>query len=516
MAARLAEIGEVLLLESGPKNHAWDFRIHMPAALSEVLTTTTYNYGFYTEPESHLNQRRLYCPRGRVLGGSSSINGMIFVRGHAEDFNRWESRYGCTGWGYQDVLPFFKRSEDRPGGDPRYRGSSGPLRVQSSDVSGELNQAWLAAGESLGFMKTADFNGASQEGFGPFDASIWSGRRQSAAVAYLGSRPPATMTIETGVTVKDLIFEGDRCTGVRWQEGRRRQPNAASARRETIVCSGAIGSPQLLLRSGIGPEAELQRLGVPIVQANDHVGEHLQDHLEIYVQAGIKKPVSIYPATRGIGKLATGLDWYLRKKGAGATNHFHSGAFLRSGFDEGYPDLQFHFLPIAMNYDGSEQVNHHGMQAHVGPMKPTSRGRVRLLSTDPFADPSIQFNYLSTEQDWAVMRAGLNLAETILEQTSFKQLGAWLLQKHSSDEARDQWVRERAESAYHPCGTCRMGAPNESVVGLSGEVHGLRDLRVVDASIMPEITNGNLNAVVIMMAEKIANAMKQTAARSAV
>ena len=507
MASRLAEQHEVLLLEAGPKHHAWDFRVHMPAALSEVLTSTAYNYGFHTESEAELGNRRLYCPRGRVLGGSSSINGMIFVRGNPSDFDRWETRYGCTGWGYQSVLPHFKRSEDRPGGDPLFRGLGGPQRVQSSDVSGELNQAWLAAGSALGFPSTEDFNGAEQEGFGPFDASIADGRRQSTAVTYLDGRSSPGLTVQTGVTVNRLEFVGDQCVGVSWVNRKGGRPIQSNARKETVLCAGAIGTPQVLIRSGIGPEQELKRLAIPPVWTNDDIGEHLQDHLEIYVQAGIKKPVSIYPSTRGLGKLRAGVEWYLLKSGAGATNHFHAGAFLRSGLDAGYPDLQFHFLPIAMNYDGSQQVNHHGVQAHVGPMKPLSRGRVSIQSSDPFSSPQIQFNYLSAEEDWAVMRRGIRLAEALLGEQSFQSMGAWPLKRFGSDAELDEWIRLQAESAYHPCGTCRMGKEGEAPVSPEGEVWGVRNLRVVDASLMPEITNGNLNAVVIMMAEKIAAQM---------
>ena len=510
MATRLAKNHRVLLLEAGRANPSWDFRVHMPAALSEVLKGTWYNWAYNSLPEPYMNDRVMYCPRGKVLGGSSSINGMIFVRGNPQDFNRWSEVYGATGWSYSDVLPFFKMSETKQGGDPQFRGDSGPVQITNGETDSPLCQAWLGAGQELGFDLTDDFNGARQEGFGPFDRSIAHGRRQSTAVAYLSDHAAAPdapgLTVMTKTQVQKVDLESGRVKGVTVLLGGRLI--SVEAEREVICAAGAINSPQLLMLSGIGPEAELKKHDIVCHVASEEVGQNLQDHLEVYVQADCQRPVSLYPVTRGLGKLLVGARWYFFNQGPGATNHFHTGAFLRSGYDPGYPDLQFHFLPVAMDYDGKDQHKGHGFQAHVGPMKPTSRGQVTLRDANPMQAPNIQFNYNATEQDQRVMRQGIDLARELIASRSFNGLAGKELKPGVGN--LEDFIRERGESAYHPSGTCRMGADSRAVTDLDGRVKGVRGLRVVDASLMPEITNGNLNAVVIMMAEKIAAGMTQS------
>ncbi len=507
MATRLAKHHRVLLLEAGRADASWDFRVHMPAALSEVLKGTWYNWAYSTLPEPYLNDRVMYCPRGKVLGGSSSINGMIFVRGNPQDFNRWSDIYGAKGCSYSDVLPFFKVSETKDGGDPQFRGDSGPVQITNGDMDSPLCQAWLGAGADLGFDLTDDFNGARQEGFGPFDRSVAHGRRQSTAVAYLRDHALAPdapgLTVVTKAQVQKLNLASNRVEGVTVVVGGRQVSFEAS--REVICSAGAINSPQLLMLSGIGPEAQLKAHNIACRVASEEIGQNLQDHLEVYVQADCQKPVSLYPATRGLRKLVVGANWYFFKQGPGATNHFHTGAFLRSGFDHGYPDLQFHFLPVAMDYDGKDQHRGHGFQVHVGPMKPTSRGQVTLKDANPVHAPNIEFNYNATDQDQRVMRQGIDLARELIASQSFSGLTGKELKPGAGD--LDAFVRNRGESAYHPSGTCRMGSDPGAVTDLEGRVNGVEGLRVVDASLMPEITNGNLNAVVIMMAEKISAGM---------
>ena len=509
LANRLSENHNVLLLEAGGRDWPFDFRLHMPAALSEVLASSRYNWHYWTSPEPGLDHRSLFCPRGRVLGGSSSINGMIFVRGHPEDFNRWAAMPGLSSWTYEQCLPYFKQSETALFGDSLYRGFSGPLKISRGNLDSPLAQAWLQAGQEAGFPLTPDFNGASQEGVGPFDRTISDGSRQSTARAYLHpvlSREQ--LTVRTSVLVSRLISRAGRVTGVELQAGGRLTRLHAS--KEVILCAGAINSPQLLMLSGIGDADELAKLGIQPVLNLPGVGRNLQDHLEVYVQYACQQPVSVYPATRWHTKPLVGLKWLLTRSGAGATNHFESGAFLRSGQAPGYPDLQFHFLPVAMDYDGKQAYRGHGFQVHVGPMKPTSRGSVTLRSGDPRDAPLLQFNYHSTEADRQVMRDGIRLVQEIVSRPAFSGLRGEMLRPLpgcSSDADLDAFVRAHGESAYHPSGTCRMGTDDQAVVDQQGRVHGLSGLRVVDASIMPEVTNGNLNAPVIMMAEKIAAGM---------
>jgi choline dehydrogenase len=509
MANRLAEHHSVLLLEAGTQAWRWDFRLHMPAALSEVLATDRYNWFYHSEPEPHLNQRRMYCPRGKVLGGSSAINGMIFVRGHRLDYQRWAENAGLAGWSYQDCLPFFKKSETVAGQDLDYRGDSGPLNITRGDVSNPLYQAWLTAGVEMGQNRTDDFNGVQQEGFGLFDRTIFKGMRQSTAVAYLRSAKISSQECQAGLTimtrsvVQEILFDQDQAVGVKIK--RQGELVQARARKEVLLCGGAINSPQLLMLSGIGQADELRSQSIDCRVELPGVGKNLQDHLEVYVQYSLKKPVSLYPVSKWYRKPWVGLQWYLNQSGPAASNHFHTGAFLRSGLDQGYPDLQFHFLPIAMDYDGKNQFQGHGLQVHVGPMKPTSRGSVSLRSDNPQDSPYIRFNYHATEQDREVMYRGIRQARDIMAQPAFAPYVDREIRPGPGLDNLDAFVREFAESAYHPSGSCRMGDDAMAVVDASGRVRGVSGLRVVDASIMPEITNGNLNAVVIMMAEKISH-----------
>ena len=505
LANRLSETSSVALLEAGPPNYSWDFRIHMPAALSEVLTSGHYNWNYETEPEPYLDGRRLYCPRGKVLGGSSSINGMIFVRGNPADYNRWADLHGLEEWSYDQCLEAFRKSETVHFDDSQFRGGLGPLQVGRGELINPLFQAWLDSAVEAGFPLTDDFNGASQEGAGPFDQSVYKGRRQSSAQAYL---KPITgrsnLTVFTHTQVERINFVGKRATGVQCQRGGKTL--SITAGKEVILSGGAINTPQLLMLSGIGDARHLADHGIACLVDSPDVGRNLQDHLEIYIQYSCKQPVSIYHSTRWYRKWLVGLQWYLSKTGDGATNHFEAGAFLRSGDDVDFPDLQFHFLPIAMDYDGKNQYRGHGFQAHVGPMKPESRGSVTLRSGDPMDSPVVRFNYNESPRDREVMRRGIRIARHIIEQPAFEPYRGVELRPGSTadnDEDLDSFVRQYSESAYHPSCTCRMGVDEHAVVDQQGQVNGVSGLRVVDASIMPEITNGNLNAVVIMMAEKI-------------
>jgi len=508
LAARLSEDGRssVLVLEYGGSDRS--LFIQMPAALSIPMNMKAYNWGYVSEPEPFLDGRRIACPRGKVLGGSSSINGLVYVRGHPLDFERWEEE-GAKGWGYRHVLPYFRRAESFAGGADAWRGGEGPLATAHGAKRNPLYHAFIEAGREAGYGVSPDLNGERQEGFGALDMTVRDGVRASAANAYL--RPAMkrhNLKVVTNALATRIAFEGRRAAGVHYRRGGR--DFKAAARREVILCGGPINSPQLLKLSGVGPAAELGALGIGVIADRPGVGENLQDHLEFYFQFASKEPITLYRHTGLFARAMVGLQWIVQGKGLGASNHFEAGGFIRSRAGVRYPDIQFHFLPLAVAYDGSTLAREHGFQAHVGPMRSKSRGWVRLKSPDPAAAPAIQFNYMSHPDDWIEARACLRLTREIFAQKAFDPYRGREISPGAdcvSDMAIDAFVRAKAESAYHPCGTCKMRAPSDllAVVDPETRVIGVEGLRVVDSSIMPSITNGNLNAPTIMLAEKAAD-----------
>ncbi len=496
----------MLVLEAGGQDRS--IMIHMPAAFSYPLGNDRYNWAYDCEPDPHMNNRRMYCPRGRVIGGSSSINGMVYIRGNARDYDGWQSS-GAEGWAYRDVLPYFRKAETRLKGGDEYRGDSGPLKVTTGACENPLFKAFIEAGEQAGYPYTDDMNGFQQEGLGPMDMTTYEGKRCSVAKAYLRpalSRP--NLELWLGTLVTRIRIDGNKAVGIECvRNGSVENVDAG----EVILCGGAINSPQLLNLSGVGDGSRLHDLGIDVKAELPGVGRNLQDHLEIYIQHGCTQPISIYPATKPLTKLKVGLQWLTTKKGWGASNQFESGGFIRSRAGVEYPDLQYHFLPIAINYDGRSPAGGHGFQAHTGPMRPSSRGSVELRSADPKDPPRILFNYTSTEHDRQVMRDGIRHTREIFAQSAFDDLRGPELAPGpdaESDEALDEFVRQKGESAYHPSCTCKMGTDEMSVVDAGARLHGIEGLRVVDASIMPNIVNGNLNATVIMLAEKLADAIR--------
>ncbi len=498
----------VLLLEAGPKDRS--IYIHMPSAFAYPLANDKFNWYYESEPEPYMNNRRMYCPRGRVIGGSSSINGMVYIRGHARDYDRW-AQSGLTGWSYADVLPYFRKAETREKGGDAYRGDSGPLHVSTAKMDNPLYQAFIQAGVQAGYPFTEDMNGYQQEGFGVMDMTVRKGRRWSAAKAYLYpvmNRP--NLTVELGALTTRILFEGRRAVGIEYARGG--QTVQARADREVILSGGAINSPQLLMLSGIGNADELRKLDIPVIANRPGVGENLQDHLEIYVQYECTQPISLYPALKPWNQLKIGFDWLFFGKGIGASNLFESGGFIRSHAGIEHPNLQYHFLAIAISYDARKKPDRHGFQAHVGPMRPTSTGYVKLASNDPRAHPRIRFNYNQTESDRQEMREAVRLTREIFAQKAFDPYRGPEMAPGShvqSDAEIDAFVREQAESAYHPSCTCKMGVETDpmAVVDTEGRVYEVEGLRVVDASIMPSIVSGNLNAPTIMIAEKMADAI---------
>jgi len=510
MAYRLAMVGaKVIVIEHGGSDAGP--LIQMPGALSYPMNMKMYDWGYRTEPEPHLGGRRLACPRGKVIGGSSSINGMIYVRGHARDFDHWRDQ-GADGWGYADVLPYYKRMEDwhdgGHGGDAGWRGQGGPLHVTRGKRDNPLVQAFVQAGAQAGYPVTGDYNGQQQEGFGPFDMTVWKGRRWSAASAYLKPALATGNCTLVRALAQRVVMDQGRATGVEVLHNGTRQ--VISAQREVVLAASSLNSPKLLMLSGIGPAAHLAQHGIDVVADRPGVGQNLQDHLELYIQMAASQPVSLFKYWNLFGKAWVGLQWLLAKRGPGASNQFESAAFIRSQAGVDYPDIQYHFLPIAVRYDGQAAAEGHGFQAHVGPMRSHSRGAVSLRSADPNADPVIRFNYMSDPQDWEDFRRCIRLTREIFAQPAFApyvrheiQPGASL----QSDEALDGFIRDHAESAYHPCGTCRMGRADDptAVVDPHARVIGVQGLRVADSSIFPRITNGNLNAPSIMVGEKVSD-----------
>jgi choline dehydrogenase len=504
MAYRLTEAGHsVIVIEFGGTDIG-PF-IQMPAALSYPMNMSRYDWGYSSEPEPHLNNRRLATPRGKVLGGSSSINGMVYVRGHAKDYDTWADM-GASGWSYADVLPYFKRMENWSsgghGGDPAWRGTKGPLHVTRGKRDNPLFEAFVQSGKQAGYEKTDDYNGEKQEGFGPMEQTVHKGRRWSAANAYLRpAQKTGLCTVVSGLAEKVVIEEG-RATGVQIAGGR-----IISARREVIIAASAINSPKLLMLSGIGPSAHLRAQGIEVIADRPGVGQNLQDHLEIYMQMASLQPITLYKHWNLLSKAMIGAQWLFSKTGLGASNQFESAAFIRSKAGIEYPDIQYHFLPIAVRYDGKVAAEGHGFQAHVGPMRSPSRGQVTLKSADPSEAPKIEFNYMSTAQDWEDFRTCIRLTREIFGQEAFAPFVKHEIQPGADvqgDAQIDAFIAEHAESAYHPCGTCKMGAAGDpmAVVDPECRVIGVEGLRVADSSIFPQITNGNLNGPSILVGEK--------------
>ncbi len=504
MASRLSEDGRhsVVVIEYGGSD-VGPF-VQMPAALSYPMNMQLYDWGYKTQPEQHLGGRSLVAPRGKVIGGSSSINGMVYVRGHAGDFDHWE-KTGARGWSYADVLPYFKRMEHSSSNEDGSRGTDGPLHVKKGDTSNPLFDAFIEAGNQAGFGVTPDYNGLKQEGFSRFQHTIHNGRRWSASNAYL---KPAlnrqNLNVVRGL-VEKVRFEGKRATGVEVARGSTTQ--FIEAKKEVILAASAFNSPKLLMLSGVGPAAHLKEHGIEVVADRPGVGSNLQDHLELYIQQECTQPISLYSKLNLFSKGLIGLEWLLFKTGDGATNHFEACAFVRSKAGVRYPDIQFHFLPVAIRYDGKAAAPTHGFQAHVGPMRSKSRGEVRLISSDPKTAPSIHFNYMSVDEDWSDFRHGIRLTREIFGQPAFEEFRGKEIQPGvhmQSDEQLDAFIREHAESAFHPCGTAKMGDANDksAVVDPECRVIGVEGLRVADSSIFPRIPNGNLNGPSIMLGEK--------------
>ncbi|WP_069300103.1 choline dehydrogenase [Neptunicoccus sediminis] len=508
MAYRLSEDGKhkVLVVEYGGTD--WGPFIQMPGALSYPMNMSRYDWGYQSEPEPHLGGRRLAAPRGKVIGGSSSINGMVYVRGHARDYDTWAEQ-GAQGWSGADVMPYFKRQENWDpsghGGDPEVRGTNGPLHVQRGSRENPLNRAFVEAGRQAGYPVTEDYNGIQQEGFGPMDQTVHKGQRWSAANAYLKPALKRPNVELVNGHANRVVIEQGRAVGVEITQGGK--VVTLRANREVIIAASAFNSPALLLRSGIGPAAHLREHGIDVVADRAGVGQNLMDHLELYIQVKSLQPVTLFKYWNLIGKGYVGAKWLLTGKGPGASNQFESAAFIRSRAGIEYPDIQYHFLPMAVRYDGKAAAEGHGFQAHVGPMRSTSRGAVTLGSADPAKPPKILFNYMSKDQDWEDFRTCIRLTREIFAQDAFKPFNGGEIQPGAavqSDDELNGFIREHVESAYHPCGTCKMGAADDpmAVVDPECRVIGVEGLRVADSSIFPSIPNGNLNAPSIMVGEK--------------
>ena len=509
LANRLSADGttQVLVLEAGRMDSKWDIFIHMPAALTIPIGSRFYDWKYESEPEPHMNGRTIYHARGKLLGGSSSINGMIFQRGNALDYERWASDAGMEQWDYAHCLPYFKRMENCLAGGDDYRGTTGPLVLERGPATSPLFTAFFGAVQEAGYELTNDVNGYRQEGFAAFDRTIHRGRRLSAARAYLHPvMGRSNLEVQCRTSVSKVLFDGQRAVGVEVQErGISHRVHAG----EVILCGGAFNSPQLLQLSGVGNADELGALGVNVVQNLPGVGENLQDHLEVYIQHTCTQPVSVAPALKWRNRPMIGAQWLFLRKGPGATNHFEGGGFARSNEDVDYPNLMFHFLPIAIRYDGSAPAGGHGYQVHIGPMYSDSRGSVKITSLDPNVHPQLRFNYLSTDQDRREWVEAIRVARKILKQSSFDQFSGGEISPGpdvSSDQEILDWVARDGETALHPSCTAKMGVDDMSVVDpASLMVHGVEGLRVVDASVMPYVTNANIFAPVMMVAEKAAD-----------
>jgi choline dehydrogenase len=508
IASRLTEDGRnsVAIVERGGSDRS--IFIQMPTALSIPMNMKKFNWFYETEPEEGLGGRVMHCPRGRVLGGSSSINGMVYIRGNPADFDGWADQ-GADGWSYADVLPYFKRAESRAEGGDDYRGGNGPLHTSYGPLKNPLYRAFIEAGVEAGYVETSDVNGYRQEGFGRMDMTVHKGRRWSTANAYLKpAMKRSNLSVMPDTLVRRVVIEGGRATGIEIERDGVKE--TIRARREVILSGGPINSPQLLKLSGIGPAAELASLGIPVVADRAGVGENLQDHLEFYFQVACKQPITLYSEMNWFSKALIGARWILARDGLGATNHFESCGFIRSRPGVPYADIQYHFLPAAIRYDGAAHADGHGFQAHVGPMRSKSRGFVRLKSTDPNEHPRIKFNYMTHEDDLIEMRACVRLTREIFAQKAFDPYRDREIAPGTniqSDDEIDAYVRANVESAYHPSCTCKMGRRDDpmAVVDSHGRVIGIEGLRVADSSVMPQVTTGNLNAPTIMIGEKMAD-----------
>ncbi len=504
----------VLVLEAGRPDYLWDVFIHMPAALTFPIGSKLYDWMYESEPEPAMNGRRIYHARGKVLGGSSSINGMIFQRGNPMDYQRWAADPGMADWDYAHCLPYFKKMETCLAGGDEYRGTEGPLKLERGPATNPLFSAFFEAARQAGYELTSDVNGYRQEGFGAFDRTIYRGRRLSAARAYLHpvmGRP--NLTVRCRAFVTRIVFEGKRAVGVEYRQRRPGGRGDGAAERagagQVILCGGSINSPQLLQVSGVGPAGLLREHAIDVVADLPGVGENLQDHLEVYVQHACKQPVSVAPALKWRNRPMVGAKWLFGRTGPGATNHFEGGGFARSNDDVAYPNLMFHFLPIAIRYDGSSPAGGHGYQVHIGPMYSDARGSVRIVSADPAVKPALRFNYLSTETDRREWVEAIGVARHILSQPALEPFNGGEISPGPAVRTSEQildWVRSDAETALHPSCTCAMGTGEMSVVDpATMGVHGLAGLKVVDASVLPQVTNGNIYAPVMMIAEKAAD-----------
>ena len=502
LANRLSENPDhkVLLIESGPSDKTW--KTAMPAALLYTMHDPKYNYLYNTEPETYMNNRKMFCPRAKMLGGCSSHNGMVHVRGNAMDFENW-AQLGLSEWNYANVLPYFQKSENIEGLSEEFRNDQGPLKLSRSENGNILTKVYLEAAAQAGYEINNDMNGYKQEGFGLMDTTIFKGKRQSTSHTYLHPvSDRKNLTIKTKLNVKKIIIENGKAKGVECISNNNSIEYFADE--EVLLCAGSINSPQILMLSGIGPQKHLVEIDIQVKQSLEGVGQNLQDHLETYVQYECKKPVTLFNEYNPIKMALTGIEWFLFKTGTAAYSNLETGGFIRSNDLVDYPNIQYHFFPSLVLDHGRTNPDRHAFQAHVGPMRPTSRGEIKLKSTDPTSAPSIRFNYMQTEHDLSEMREGIRLAREIFHQKAFDEYRGKEINPGNvdSDTELNEFIKNKGDTAYHPCGTCKMGKDNTSVVNEKLQVYGVENLRVVDASIMPKIITGNLNATTVMIAEK--------------
>lgn len=509
IANRLSESSsnEVLVLEAGRPDYFWDLFIHMPAGLAFPIGNRFYDWKYESEIEPNMNNRKVYHARGKVLGGCSSINGMIYIRGNALDYEKWAADKGMDTWNYAHCLPYFNKAETRLDLKDGYHGTEGPLFLEKGPCKNPLFGAFLKSTQQAGFNQTSDVNGYQQEGFGTFDRNIRNGKRLSAARAYLHpvmKRP--NLTVHCRAMTTKILFEGKKAVGVEYVKGGK---TIKAMGGEVICCGGAFNSPQLLQLSGVGNASDLQKVGVNVVHDLPGVGANMQDHLEVYVQYACKKPVSEYPALQWYNKPSVAYKWLVHRSGPASTNHFEAGGFIRTSERDKYPNVQYHFLPLAIRYDGTTSGIGHGYQVHVGPNTSDARGTIKIKSTNPYEKPSLVFNYLSTENDRREWLELIRITRNIMNQPAFDEYNNGEISPGPSvetDEEILEWVGKDAETALHPSCTCRMGSDDMSVVDPNSmKVHGVENLRIVDASVMPYLTNGNIYAPVMMIAEKAAD-----------